>query len=119
MNVDEKAVSQEQINLWKAEYGHVYRTFTDDDVIYWRRIKRSEYTKIIVDTTSESDYYETVNDRVERMHERQNLIAKTVILYPEDADALLESSGGLVETISTEVMNRSGFSRTNTPTEEV
>lgn len=46
--------------------------------------------------------------------ERQDFIAKKVILYPENIDELIEDYAGVSEIIATETMLKTGFGLTNT-----
>ena len=46
--------------------------------------------------------------------ERQEFIAKKVILYPYNVEELVEEYAGVAEIIATETMLRTGFGLTNT-----
>lgn len=46
--------------------------------------------------------------------EKQEFIAKKVILYPENVEELIEEYAGIAEIIATETMLRTGFGLTNT-----
>lgn len=48
--------------------------------------------------------------------EKQEFIAKKVILYPENTEELIEEYAGVAEIIATETMLRTGFGLTNTRT---
>ena len=34
------AINQEQLNDWKKEYGHIYKTTIGDVAIIWRKLRR-------------------------------------------------------------------------------
>ena len=108
---EKKLVSSEQIKQWKAEYGHVYRTEVDGETIIWRRLRRKEYEQISLDTIGEED---TERARTERMYRRQELIAKAVILFPEDPTEFLEGTIFGATNIAEEVMKHSGFEASDT-----
>lgn len=46
--------------------------------------------------------------------ERQDFMAKKVILYPENVDSLLEDYAGISDIIATETMVKTGFGIANT-----
>lgn len=48
--------------------------------------------------------------------EKQDFIAKKVILYPENVEELIEEYAGVSEIIATETMLKTGFGLTNTRT---
>lgn len=103
---EKNLISKEQIEQWKAEYGHVYRTEIDGETIIWRRLRRKEYEQISLDTIGEED---TEKARTERMYRRQELIAKTVILFPEDPTDFIEGTVFGATNVAEEVMKHSGF----------
>ncbi len=105
MKVKENALSQEQIDQWKTEFGHVYKTMSDGNAIIWRKLKRKEYIDIM---TSVADDEEGENPQ-QRLYRRQDLVVKTVTLYPNDIEKLIEESGGLATNIAEQVMEKSGF----------
>ena len=54
MKIDKSnTISKEQIEEWKNEYGHIYRTFLDGNPIIWRRLKRKEYEEITISTADD------------------------------------------------------------------
>lgn len=111
MKIDKNAISKEQIEAWKAEFGHVYRTTLDDgQPIIWRRLKRKEYQDIILETLDEdNEENNTEAARTKRLYLRQNLIASKAIIYPENAMDILEDYIFAVTNISEEIMAKSGF----------
>ena len=46
--------------------------------------------------------------------EKQDFVAKKVILYPENVEELLEEYAGVADLIATETMIKTGFGLTNT-----
>lgn len=117
MKIDkENTISKEQIEEWKSQYGHVYRTYLEGTPIIWRRLRRKEYEEIIVgtyddgsDNDEDDDDDEDPKKRTARMYRRQNMIAKTAVIYPENAIELLESYAVAITNISDDVMSKSGF----------
>lgn len=118
MKIDKSnIISKEQIEEWKNEYGHIYRTFLDGNPIIWRRLKRKEYEEITISTADdeldlnedEEDTPDMARKRTARMYNRQNMIAQAAIIYPENAMDLLNNYALAITNISDDVMARSGF----------
>lgn len=118
MKIDKNnTISKEQIEEWKNEYGHIYRTFLDGNPIIWRRLKRKEYEEITISTADdeldlnedEEDTPDVARKRTARMYNRQNMIAQATIIYPENAMDLLNNYALAITNISDDVMARSGF----------
>lgn len=118
MKIDKNnTISKEQIEEWKNEYGHIYRTFLDGNPIIWRRLKRKEYEEITISTADdeldlnedEEDTPDVARKRTARMYNRQNMIAQAAIIYPENAMDLLNNYALAITNISDDVMARSGF----------
>lgn len=118
MKIDKSnTISKEQIEEWKNEYGHIYRTFLDGNPIIWRRLKRKEYEEITISTADdeldlnedEEDTPDVARKRTARMYNRQNMIAQAAIIYPENAMELLNNYALAITNISDDVMARSGF----------
>ena len=118
MKIDKNnTISKEQIEEWKNEYGHIYRTFLDGNPIIWRRLKRKEYEEITISTADdkldlnedEEDTPDVARKRTARMYNRQNMIAQATIIYPENAIDLLNNYALAITNISDDVMARSGF----------
>ena len=74
--------------------------------IVWRKLKRSEYKELMTAEFSENEELQFL--------ERQEFIAKKVILYPYNVEELVEEYAGVAEIIATETMLRTGFGLTNT-----
>ena len=118
MKIDKSnTISKEQIEEWKNEYGHIYRTFLDGNPIIWRRLKRKEYEEMTISTADdeldlnedEEDTPDMARKRTARMYNRQNMIAQAAIIYPENAMDLLNNYALAITNISDDVMARSGF----------
>ena len=118
MKIDKSnTISKEQIEEWKNEYGHIYRTFLDGNPIIWRRLKRKEYEEITISTADdeldlnedEEDTPDVARKRTARMYNRQNMIAQAAIIYPENAMDLLNNYALAITNISDDVMAISGF----------
>ena len=109
VTMQENTVTKEQIEVWKAQYGKVFRTYIDETPIYWRRLKRSEYKDIMLQTLDDASSYETNEERTKRAYARQELVAKTAVLYPENVDDLIENTAGFAMSISEEIMDHCGF----------
>ena len=93
-------------NQLKEEHGEVFVTNIAGILIIWRKLKRSEYKEIMstkFDDNEDIQYFE-----------RQDAMAKKVILYPENVDRLLEDYAGVSDIIATETMIKTGFGIANT-----
>lgn len=90
----------------KNGYKEVYITNVAGINVIWRKLKRSEYKEAM--TTKFND-----NEDLEYL-DRQDFVAKKVILYPENVDELLEDFAGIADIISTETMVKTGFGVTDT-----
>ena len=98
---DTKEGYSHKIAEWKKSFGKIYKTVIDGDDFIWKRINRSDYTRImteVVDDDSDIRYYK-----------RQEEITKSIILYPENIDELIEQNAGLATTLSSEALDKSGF----------
>ena len=49
-------------------------------------------------------------------YEKQDFIAKKVILFPEDVEKLIENYAGVADVVATETLIKTGFGITNTRT---
>ena len=90
----------------KKIYKEVYITEVADLQIVWRKLKRSEYKEAMSKQFSENadiNYFE-----------RQEFMARKVILFPENIDELLEDYAGVSDIIATETMVKTGFGITTT-----
>lgn len=90
----------------KKEHKEVFITDIAGLQIVWRKLKRSEYKELMITEFNENKELEFL--------ERQDFIAKKVILYPENIDELIEDYAGVSEIIATETMLKTGFGLTNT-----
>lgn len=93
---------------FKKDHKEVYITDVAGLQIVWRKLKRSEYKELMTTEFSENEELQFL--------EKQDFIAKQVILYPENVEELIEEYAGLSEIIATETMLRTGFGLTNTRT---
>lgn len=102
-------LTEEQIASWKDEFKHVYQTGNGDTVIIYRPIRRSEYSKIMLDTEIPREDEQDDTKRAKRLMDRQTEICRTAVLYPENIDEELEAAAGLADNLSEEIMSHSGF----------
>lgn len=92
---------------FKKEYKEVYITEVADLQIVWRKLKRSEYKEaMMLEGENEALLY----------YDRQEFMAKKVILYPTNVDELIEDYAGVADIIATETMVKTGFGLANTIT---
>lgn len=101
-----ETLTQKQIIDWKKKYGKIFKTKVGDHVCIWRKLKRKEYVKIMADESGETES--------ERIYKRQEEIAKTVVIYPDNFSELMEDNAGIASTIADEALARSGFDITTT-----
>jgi hypothetical protein len=99
-------LTESMIQEWKAKYGKLYKTTVGDEEYIWRKLKRPEYVSIMND--------ESVPDGPNAIYARQELITKTVALFPTNIEELVESDAGLATTIADEVLTKSGFDTSRT-----
>ena len=90
----------------KKDHKEVFITDMAGLQIVWRKLKRSEYKELMTTEFSENEELQFL--------ERQEFIAKKVILYPYNVEELVEEYAGVAEIIATETMLRTGFGLTNT-----
>ena len=90
----------------KKDHKEVFITDMAGLQIVWRKLKRSEYKELMTTEFSENEELQFL--------ERQEFIAKKVILYPYNVEELVEEYAGVAEIIATETMLRTGFGSTNT-----
>lgn len=109
--VGSNAVTQAEIDNWKAEFGHVYRTESAGEAFIFRPVRRSEYTKLMLDTDIAPEEEATAERRLERLSDRQLGLCKICVLWPQEdiLNNMLESAAGLASNLSEEIMGRSGF----------
>lgn len=77
-----------------------------DIKLIWRRLKRSEFKKIITDTYSENSDL--------AFYEKQDAFARAVILYPENVDEIIEEYAGIADYIASEMIAKTGFGLSRT-----
>ena len=90
----------------KKDHKEVFITDMAGLQIVWRKLKRSEYKELMTTEFSENEELQFL--------EKQEFIAKKVILYPYNVEELVEEYAGVAEIIATETMLRTGFGLTNT-----
>lgn len=105
----ENTLTETQINNWKKEYGKIYKTIIGEDVIIWRKLKRSEYVNIMLDESTDEN-----TDVREKVFLRQDQITKIATLYPNNIEDLINESGALATCMSDQIMLKSGFEITST-----
>lgn len=102
-----QGVTPEMISAWKKQYGKIFKTTVDDEEYYWRRLKRKEYVALMSDRSEDDD--------PGKVYDRQELIAKAVVLYPAaDIEDRIENCAGLATVIADEVIYKSGFGLSGT-----
>ena len=100
MKTETTALTEAQINDWKKQYGKIYKSIVGDEVVIFRKIKRSEYMQAMTDIDSEDPM---------KVFLRQDMITKMTTLYPNNIDQLIEENGARSTVISNEVLGKSGF----------
>ena len=100
MKTETTALTEAQINDWKKQYGKIYKSIVGDEVVIFRKIKRSEYMQVMTDIDSEDPM---------KIFLRQDMITKMTTLYPNNIEQLIEENGALSTVVSNEVLGKSGF----------
>ena len=112
------------IEKLKKKHGKIYKTYLADETIIWRKLKRSEYKEVMDAVVlkeipkldeegnpvldEEGNTIMIIVDDIDATYDlRQELIAKTVILYPDSS--IVEDMAACADIISTECMIKSGF----------
>lgn len=90
----------------KIKHKEVYITDIAGLEIIWRKLKRSEYKELMITEFSENEDLSFL--------EKQDFVAKKVILYPENVEELLEEYAGIADIIATETMIKTGFGLSKT-----
>lgn len=91
----------DNIKEWKASFGKIYKTVIDKQDYIWKKVGRRDYTEIMT---------EVIDDDADiRYYKRQEAITKSIVLYPDNIDELIEQNAGLATTISSEALEKSGF----------
>ncbi len=109
MKTPTNTIAKSQIEEWKAEFGHVYKTSSGGTDIIYRPVRRSEYTELMKDTEIPIESEEDIEARAKRLQDRQDGLCKIAVLYPENIDEILEALAGLASNLSSEIMDHSGF----------
>jgi len=95
----------EQMRQWKNEWKKLFKTtLVDGTILIWRRLKRSEYRHFMRE-------YQGVNDRDERIWEREEAICRACILFPDQdkVDEIIETQAGIATLLSDDIFANSGF----------
>ena len=100
MKTENTALTEAQINDWKKQYGKIYKSIVGDEIVIFRKIKRSEYMQVMTDIDSEDPM---------KIFLRQDMITKMTTLYPNNIEQLIEENGTLSTVVSGEVLGKSGF----------
>lgn len=90
----------EYIKKWKQEHKRVFKNDIDGETIIWRRLKRGEYKNILKETEEDND---------SQILTKQEKMVVTAMLYPFNAEELIEENAGLATVLSEEILARSGF----------
>lgn len=108
VKVDKEKLIEQTAEEIKEKYGlrEVFITNVADMYIVWRKLKRSEYKEIMTQTYSENEDL--------AFYEKQDDIARKVILYPENVEELIEEFAGVSDIIASETMVKTGFGLTET-----
>lgn len=87
------------IESWKREYKKIFKNEVDENILLWRRMKRSEYKEILKNTDGD-------------LFAKQEAIVRQCILYPDidEVNLLIEDNAGFATVMSEEILTRSGFS---------
>ena len=98
---------EERIAEWKKQYKNIYKNTIDGIDIYWRAVKRSEYKDLLnanedIDTT-------TAEGRELKILAKQGSMVKTVVLFPDNIEELIEEKAGIATVLSDEILDKSGF----------
>lgn len=108
VKVDKEKLIEQTAEEIKEKYRlrEVFITNVADMYIVWRKLKRSEYKEIMTQTYSENEDL--------AFYEKQDDIARKVILYPENVEELIEEFAGVSDIIASETMVKTGFGLTET-----
>lgn len=88
---------QKNIDKWKKQYKHIYKNVLDvNEFIIWRPLNRKEYKEIV--TTKDLSLLDS-----------QELTVKKVLLYPSNAEELIDARAGIATILSEEILENSGF----------
>lgn len=90
----------ELIAQWKLQYKRIFKNDIDGETIIWRRLKRGEYKEILKETESDED---------SKILIKQEKMVKAAILYPFNAQEVIDENAGLATVLSEEILAKSGF----------
>lgn len=99
---------EEQIQLWKNQFGGVYKNTIDGEVIIWRSIRRAEYRELL-----RSD--EELDSEL-RLLAKQEKTVLMATLHPTNMTEIIERKAGLATVLSEEILAKSGFDISETET---
>ena len=91
------AITNEQIEAWKAEHGKIYKIDAGDDLV------------IIYKALSRSDYVEIMSGQVAGLFEDPEIETVKRCVVNDIPDSLYEDKGGLATVVYEEIMKKSGF----------
>ena len=104
--IDENTeLTYDLIQKMKQRYKKVYKTtLIDGTEIVWRRLNRQEYKYIMQN-------YETIENRGERLMEREEAVCKIAVIYPCSSimNDILFSMAGVAPVLSDDIYEKSGF----------
>lgn len=101
---EESPLTKKELDLWRKEFKHIYKTQIGDNIFVWKKLKRREYADII------SQAYDGLTARNIQIIQEEE-ITKVAVLYPKNIVALIEEEAGTATTLSEEIMAKSGFDR--------
>ena len=90
---------KKNIEKWKKQYKHIYKNVLDENTnefIIWRPMNRKEYKEIV--TSKDLSLLDS-----------QELTVKKVLLYPSNAEELIDARAGIATILSEEILENSGF----------
>lgn len=90
----------EHIEKWKQEHKRIFKNDIDGETIIWRRLKRGEYKNILKEVEEDND---------SQILTKQEKMVVAAMLYPFNAEELIEENAGLATVLSEEILARSGF----------
>lgn len=96
---------EQEVQKLKNKYGSIYQIEIADQRFIFKPLSRKDYKDIM----GAAFDINMSNDEV--IFNRENMIAKTVIVYPDKkiVDNMLETFAGISEVIAEECMKISGF----------
>lgn len=104
---------EEKIKYWKEKYGKLYKTEFDNEYYIWRRIKRKEFINLFTEVPDDEENKDLV------YWQRQEVVCKRAVLYPENIAQKIENCAGLATILSEEIMYKSGFGTLGMTTKEI